>query len=151
VKAGGKPSNTRLTFNRLHGVISQKIVLFITTAARTSFLQNIYVFSVLVNSAVLIVNQQGKSKLGFEVFTVVTMRGIVLRVVMPCSSESLTFHKNISPPSSGSRNKPLTEAGGKLGSASHLLLQVSCMTYSLVLEMEVVCHCEASVNFCWPV
>jgi hypothetical protein len=30
------PPNRRLTFNGLHGVISQKIVLFITTAVRTS-------------------------------------------------------------------------------------------------------------------
>jgi hypothetical protein len=67
MKAGGKPSNTWLTFDRLHDIISQKIVLFITTAVRTSFLHNIYVFSLLVTiyvpSAVFIVNQQGKSKL----------------------------------------------------------------------------------------
>jgi hypothetical protein len=30
------PPKSWLTFNRLHGVISQKIVLFITTAVRTS-------------------------------------------------------------------------------------------------------------------
>jgi hypothetical protein len=30
------PQKRRLTFNRLHGVISQKIELFITTAVRTS-------------------------------------------------------------------------------------------------------------------
>jgi hypothetical protein len=33
---GDVPSKHQLTFNGLHGVISQKIVLFITTAVRTS-------------------------------------------------------------------------------------------------------------------
>jgi hypothetical protein len=33
---GDVPPKRRLTFNGLHGVISQKIVLFITTAVRTS-------------------------------------------------------------------------------------------------------------------
>jgi hypothetical protein len=34
--AGDVPPKRRLTFNGLHGVISQKIELFITTAVRTS-------------------------------------------------------------------------------------------------------------------
>jgi hypothetical protein len=39
------PRNIWLTFNGLHGVISQKFIFFITTAVRTSDLTRIYLSS----------------------------------------------------------------------------------------------------------
>jgi hypothetical protein len=44
---GDAPPRRRSTFNTLHGVISQKIVLFITTAARTSYPKNAYSLTVI--------------------------------------------------------------------------------------------------------
>jgi hypothetical protein len=51
-----------------------------------------------------------------------------------------TFRRNMLLPSSGYKNKPRkkpAESGGKLSSAFHLILLVSCLVYSLTLKMDV--------------
>jgi hypothetical protein len=55
-----------------------------------------------------------------------------------------TFRRNISPPSSGSKNKPSMKMGDKQSSNFTL---VSCLAYSSTLKMEAVCSFETSVSF----
>jgi hypothetical protein len=58
-------------------------------------------------------------------------------VATPCS---LTFRGNLSPPSSGSKNKPIN----KVTEASCLILLVYCLVYSSILKIVAMCSSETS-------
>jgi hypothetical protein len=56
----------------------------------------------------------------------------------------MTFQRNLSSPSSGSRNK----ASNKAAWRSRVLL-VCCLTYFSILEKDAVCSFETSADFYW--
>jgi hypothetical protein len=56
-----------------------------------------------------------------------------------------TFQRNMSPPSSGSKNKP----SKKPACLPPAFTLVSCLAYSSAMKMEATCPSETLVNFQW--
>jgi hypothetical protein len=68
----------------------------------------------------LIKHRDNFTLIEFEVLLAVSMKSMIFWVVMPCSSESLTFWRKICPHSAGTNRKPSrkqAEVGGKLSFA----------------------------------